>query len=101
MKLLNKTEVTFKGHIVHCHDIDGGDEFNVEVLINAKLPDDELPSACEEAARKNELCTLSGNTFEFEYLQGSGRTVMKRTERYEVSPIDPEAEGMLGQFQHG
>lgn len=99
--LLNTTEVTFKGHVVACHDIDGGDQFNVEVLINANCPEDKLVDACEVAAKKNDLVTLSGNSFEFDYIRPSGRVILKSIARYEMSPIDKEAEDMLDQFNHG
>lgn len=99
--LLNTTEVTFKGHIVHCIDQDSRDEFNVEVLINANCSEDKLIDACEIAAKKNDLVTLSGNSFEFDYVQPSGRVILKSIARYELSPIDKESEDMLGQFNHG
>lgn len=90
--------VTFKGHIVHCRDLDGGTEFNIEVMINDQVKGSELYEICEMAAEKNEIVLLSGNTHEFEYLQPSGRVVRKITtiDLTETSPINPESESLLG-----
>jgi hypothetical protein len=102
-QISNKTqEHIFNGHIVHCKDLDGGDEFNVQVMVNelheigGKI---EVIEKAIELAEKHELTTLSGNTFEFEYIQPSGRIVRKtvKTEITELSPISPEAEEILEQ----
>jgi hypothetical protein len=65
---MKKTVHTFNGHIVHCTDKDSGDQFNVEVLMHESLKDSDLMTKAEKAAKNSELCQLSGNTFEAEYL---------------------------------
>lgn len=98
-----KTVNTFIGHVVHCHDLDSGDEFNVEVLINSKLSTSEQEQQAEKAAEKNDLVTLSGNSFEFEYLRPSGRVIQKTTTviREELQPLHPNAAKLLNKISMG
>lgn len=97
-KAFGKTVVSiFNGHIVHCRDIDGGDEFNIEVLVNQNVSDLEIPNLCEIAAQRNELVTLSGNSFEFEYIQPSGKIVKKTvtTTKEELAPTHDESQKII------
>lgn len=97
--MLNKTETikVYAGHIIHCHDVDSGDEFNIEVGIREGLSDDDIHAACINAAKKNELVSLSGNFFEFEYIQPSGRRTQYTYIKEELSPINKESEEILKQ----
>lgn len=99
---MKTTTVIFRGHIIHAKDLDGGDELNIEVMMNEAIPADQLIQKCYEAAEKHEVVTLSGNTFEFEYLMASGRAkkvVITRTETT-LSERTPEANELLESMTH-
>jgi hypothetical protein len=92
------------GHIVECTDLDSADIFAVEVMLNAKIVDEEaVIAAASRAAEKDHLVQLSGNTFSFEYLGKSGRVV--ELEQYtfstETYKRTEESEQMLANYQPG
>lgn len=70
----SQKKYVFAGHIVNCKDLDSGDQFNVEVLINEAMGDKIIETAIG-AASKSQLVAMSGNAFEYEYLQPSGKVV--------------------------
>jgi hypothetical protein len=90
---MKKTTVNiFNGHIVHCHDLDSGDKFNVEVLINQLVTPEKLIDVAIDAAKCDQVVKLSGNTFEFEYLQPSGRSIRKTVTTVKETLSGPSAE---------
>ena len=88
----------FTGYIVQCEDLDSKDVFNVEVLINDKLQGERLNAAIEEGAKKSDLVSISGNSFEFELLCRSGRSVKKTITREETGKYTEQATNLLGEF---
>lgn len=103
-KVLGNTTVsTFAGHVIHCIDQDGMDEFNVEVLISTDVSEDKLEAACFRAAEKSEMVEIHGNTFAFEYLRPSGRKIRRTTTivREELSERTEEAEKLLQDVKFG
>jgi len=88
----------FIGYIVQCEDLDSKDVFNVEVLINDKLQGAKLNAAIAEGAKKSHLVTLSGNSFEFELVCRSGRSVKKTITREETGKYTEQASNLLAEF---
>lgn len=96
-------KVTWVGHLVECSDLDSGDVFAVELMMNDRLSQDRLIDACYKSAAKHELVQLSGNSFEYEYLGRSGRIVEMEEYifRTETHSRTQESEEMINNYQPG